>query len=228
MAVHLVDIGKAFEGTIPLSILKRVCRHTLLALEYLHDSYIKGESIFMSGEPLAYDDTRTISRNELQTCIFTLGDLGSAQAKSNDNRPRWVQPLASRSPEVILGTSYDTKIDIWNLACLIYEFATGEPLFDPPADGAVVHLAQIENLLGSFPSALLARSQDTVEYFDAEGETAYTLCIAIALTKLEKSKSAPDEIHVFTEFLGSALQVDPKTRSSASMLLSHPWLAGVQ
>ena len=36
-----------------------------------------------------------------------------------------------RSPEVILGAGYDTSADVWSLACVLFEAATGDLLFSP-------------------------------------------------------------------------------------------------
>ena len=42
-----------------------------------------------------------------------------------------IQTRQYRSPEVILGVPYHTSADMWSIACLIFELATGELLFDP-------------------------------------------------------------------------------------------------
>ncbi|TCD63527.1 hypothetical protein EIP91_005328 [Steccherinum ochraceum] len=223
---HEVDmLTTAQKGDSSMRGYDHVCR----MLQHFRLRDIKGDNIFVAGEPLAYDRSRTFSRNDLQTCMFTLGDLGSAQALSDDDRSRRIQPRALRSPEVILGAAYDTKVDIWNLGCLVYEFATGEMLFDPPAEGNLVHLAQIENLLGSFPSSLLARSEDTLKYFDAEGRVRRAASNPTQISnRLKRSKLPPSEIYEFTDFLELALTIDPTTRPSATTLLSHSWLDGVQ
>jgi serine/threonine protein kinase len=42
-----------------------------------------------------------------------------------------IQTRQYRSPEVILGSAYDTSSDIWSAACLFFELMTGDYLFDP-------------------------------------------------------------------------------------------------
>ena len=42
-----------------------------------------------------------------------------------------IQTRQYRSLEVILGSGYDTSADMWSLACIVFELATGECLFDP-------------------------------------------------------------------------------------------------
>ena len=38
-----------------------------------------------------------------------------------------------RSPEVIIGSGYDTSADMWSLACMVFELLTGDLLFEPNA-----------------------------------------------------------------------------------------------
>jgi len=55
----------------------------------------------------------------------------------------------------MLGRDYDTSADLWSFACMIYELATGDFLFEPrkgPNYGKTDdHLAQMMELLGPMP-----------------------------------------------------------------------------
>ena len=42
---------------------------------------------------------------------------------------QYIQSRFYRSPEVLLGLSYDLAIDMWSLGCILVEMHTGEPLF---------------------------------------------------------------------------------------------------
>ena len=42
---------------------------------------------------------------------------------------QYIQSRFYRSPEVILGISYTSMIDIWSLGCILVEMHTGEPIF---------------------------------------------------------------------------------------------------
>ena len=42
-----------------------------------------------------------------------------------------IQTRQYRCPEVLLGARYSTSADMWSFACLVFELATGDVLFDP-------------------------------------------------------------------------------------------------
>ena len=42
-----------------------------------------------------------------------------------------IQTRQYRSPEVIIGQKYNTTADNWSLACMMFEMATGDFLFEP-------------------------------------------------------------------------------------------------
>ncbi len=54
-----------------------------------------------------------------------------------------------RSPEVLLGTSYATPVDLWSCGCIFAELFTRKPLF--PGQYEVDQLAKIFAVLGTPP-----------------------------------------------------------------------------
>lgn len=42
-----------------------------------------------------------------------------------------IQTRQYRSPEVIIGAKYGSSADMWSFACMIFEMATGDFLFEP-------------------------------------------------------------------------------------------------
>ena len=57
-------------------------------------------------------------------------DLGNA-CWTHKHFTEDIQTRQYRAPEVLLGASYETSVDIWSLACIIFELVTGDLLFDP-------------------------------------------------------------------------------------------------
>ena len=61
-------------------------------------------------------------------CEIKVIDLGSSCFQS-DNLCLYVQSRSYRAPEVMLGLSYDPKIDLWSLGCILAELWSGEVSF---------------------------------------------------------------------------------------------------
>lgn len=66
-----------------------------------------------------------------------------------------IQTRQYRSPEVLLGSGYGTAADIWSTACIAFELATGDYLFEPHSGADYSrdedHLAHVIELLGEMP-----------------------------------------------------------------------------
>ena len=58
-----------------------------------------------------------------------------------------VVTLWYRAPEVLLGTSYATPVDIWSCGCILAELFTRKPLF--PGKYETDQLARIFSVLGT-------------------------------------------------------------------------------
>lgn len=71
--------------------------------------------------------------------------------------------------EVIIGAGYDTSADIWSVACIAFELATGDYLFEPHAGPDYGrdedHLAHIVELLGPIPPAIFRRGVFWQQFF---------------------------------------------------------------
>ncbi|KAH1014173.1 hypothetical protein HUJ04_003058 [Dendroctonus ponderosae] len=80
-------------------------------------------------------------------------DFGSS-CYSNQRVYTYIQSRFYRSPEVILGLTYGTAIDMWSLGCILAELYTGYPLF--PGENEVEQLACLMEVLGAPPDDLIS------------------------------------------------------------------------
>ncbi|KAL4244619.1 protein kinase superfamily protein [Abortiporus biennis] len=246
MGPTVSDIIKYWPDLLPLSLVKRISKHVLLALQYMHDTCdmahtdIKGDNIFMTGVRTTptYPSLLKISEDVVMSTTFKLGDFGSTNTMSNRYAAQ-IQPIALRAPEVLIEAGWDVKVDIFNFGCLVYEFITDDRLFNPGdgneesgLDMPQTHLAQMVCLLGDFPQYLLTKGAYTDRYFDAEGNLLkgsgkYSAKLEELLPDEEMEYFPPGELSLTADFLKKALTIDPIKRWSASQLLGHPWLQGI-
>ncbi|KDR82232.1 hypothetical protein GALMADRAFT_135591 [Galerina marginata CBS 339.88] len=195
---------------------------------------IKGDNILMTGAP-PEEGPLELDDDYLMSSTFKISDFGAANIMSN-RFAEVIQPESLRSPEVIIGAEWDTKTDIWNFGCLVYEFARGSKLFDPYWDNeksgmnpTQTHLSQIVGLCGDFPPELLERGRKSKPYFDLQGsllKSAGRYSITLE-DLLSRASHTPEEVSEAAHFLSLMLVVNPKERWSAAQLLDHSWLKNV-
>ncbi|XP_035221987.1 SRSF protein kinase 2-like [Stegodyphus dumicola] len=143
-----------------------------------------------------------------------------------------IQTRQYRCLEVLLGAGYGPPADIWSTACMAFELATGDYLFEPHSGEDYSrdedHLAHIIELLGDIPKHIAFSGKYSREFFNKKGELRH-------ITKLkpwglydvltEKYEWDPVDAQAFTDFLIPMLAFDPNERAKASDCLKHPWLA---
>merc|ERR1719278_782674 len=85
-----------------------------------------------------------------------------------------IQTRQYRSLEVLIGSGYGTPADIWSLACMAFELATGDYLFEPHSGEDYTrdedHLAHIIELAGPIPRTIALSGKYSKEYFRKTGE----------------------------------------------------------
>ena len=84
-----------------------------------------------------------------------------------------IQTRQYRSPEVIIGSNWNWTVDLWSVACMVFELLTGDFLFEPKAGTGFQkeddHLAQMIELLGPIPVELIFTGKFTDKYFTRQG-----------------------------------------------------------
>ena len=75
---------------------------------------------------------------------------------------------------MILGQGYDTASDVWSAACVVFEAAVGDVLFNPRAGKRWSrdedHLALMVELLGRMPRKLSASGTHAKDFFNKTGK----------------------------------------------------------
>ncbi|KAL2674253.1 hypothetical protein Neosp_012704 [[Neocosmospora] mangrovei] len=180
-----------------------------------------------------YFDTKNTRADQFD---IALGDWG-VSSWTTKHLCELIQPVALRSPEVLIGAPWSTSTDWWNLGAVLIEVFRAVQMFDGgvPPDGHYElkeHLSEIVDLFGPFPKALLEKGDPDIvrDLFDEEG------CVEDVEQYegpgLESEDYLPGlslEMKAdFSSFLKLMMKIDPEERPSAMDLLRHPWLNAVR
>ncbi|GMS77985.1 hypothetical protein PENTCL1PPCAC_160, partial [Pristionchus entomophagus] len=137
----------------------------LEGLDYMHTKCqmihtdIKPENILVS-----------MADGKIKVKIADLGNACWTYKKFSED----IQTREYRSPEVVIGTGYSTSADIWSTACVAFEIATGDYLFEPEKGEEdtdeiayeAALLAKITILLGPIPPAIFRAGKKWNTFFN--------------------------------------------------------------
>ncbi|KAH6616284.1 serine/threonine-protein kinase SRPK2 [Boeremia exigua] len=166
----------------------------------------------------------------LEKISVKIADLGNAcwvgHHFTND-----IQTRQYRSPEVILGSKWGASTDVWSMAAMTFELITGDYLFDPQSGTKYGkdddHIAQIIELLGTFPKSLCLSGKWSQEIFNRKGELRNIHRLrhwALPDVLHEKYHFPKDESREIGSFLLPMLELLPVDRANAGGMASHEWL----
>merc|ERR1711902_223790 len=142
-----------------------------------------------------------------------------------------IQTRQYRSLEVLLGAGYGTAADIWSCACMAFELATGDYLFEPHSGEDYTrdedHLAHIIELCGKLPKHIALSGKFSKNLFKKNGSMKNILKLkpwSLIEVLTSKYEWEPSEAKAFAEFLLPMLEYEPSTRVTASQSLLSPYL----
>ncbi|XP_018103698.1 SRSF protein kinase 1 S homeolog isoform X3 [Xenopus laevis] len=142
-----------------------------------------------------------------------------------------IQTRQYRSLEVLIGSGYSTPADIWSTACMAFELATGDYLFEPHSGENYSrdedHIALIIELLGRIPRKLIVAGKYSKEFFTKKGDLKHISKLkpwGLFEVLVEKYEWAEEDAAGFTDFLLPMLELAPEKRVTASQCLNHAWL----
>lgn len=199
-------IEKRQFGGIRMEDIKLLAKQIFYSLQLLHSiggihCDLKPENVMIKEDSLDY---------------VKVIDYGSA-CFQDEKMMDYVQSRFYRAPEIVLGSKYCEKIDIWSAGCLLYECFTGHALF--PAESESELLAMIQVVIGPPPKDVIRRAKFKENYFDAKEELKNWDLVDGCCGKIGACGDPK-----FESFLRLCLKWNPSERISAEQALKHSWL----
>lgn len=159
-----------------------------------------------------------------------LADLGNA-CWTHKHFTEDIQTRQYRSLEVLIGAGYDTSADIWSTACMAFELATGDFLFEPHSGESWSrdedHIALITELIGTLPKKVVLTGTYSKDFFKRDGTLRRISRLKpwpLRDVLMEKYEWSEQDAKAFSNFLLPMLRADPAKRASATECLKDPWL----
>ncbi|XP_043189411.1 SRSF protein kinase 3-like isoform X9 [Amphibalanus amphitrite] len=161
-----------------------------------------------------------------------LADLGNA-CWTHHHFTEDIQTRQYRCLEVLLGAGYGPPADIWSTACMAFELATGDYLFEPHTGQDYSrdedHIAHIIELAGDIPKHIMFSGKYSRDFFTKKGELRHITKLkpwALHEVLMDKYEWPEQKARAFADFLLPMLAFDPAQRATAADCLRHPWLTG--
>ncbi|NWH59210.1 SRPK kinase, partial [Geococcyx californianus] len=244
---------------LPLPFVKKSLQQVLAGLHFLHKrcriihTDIKPENILLYGcdkslQKLLPDalncsqraDMRVtgtgadlgnrLEESDLMSIEVKIADLGSA-CWTYKPFSKEIQTQPYRALEVLLGLDYSTPADIWSTACLAFEMANGECLFDPQPGKYFSrdddHVARIIELLGRIPPQIAFSWNKSTKFFSRPGAVLRLSRLSprsLHRVLADRQRWTKPDLIAFASFLLPALDYAPQRRATAAHCLQHAWL----
>ncbi|NWS68663.1 SRPK kinase, partial [Crotophaga sulcirostris] len=244
---------------LPLPFVKKSLQQVLAGLHFLHKrcriihTDIKPENILLYGRdkrlqrllpdalncsqkadlrPTAPggDLGNRLEESDLMSIEVKIADLGSA-CWTYKPFSKEIQTQPYRALEVLLGLDYGTPADIWSTACLAFEMATGERLFDPQPGKYFSrdddHVARIIELLGRIPPQIAFSWNKSTKFFSRPGallRLSHLSPRSLHSVLADRHRWTKPDLTAFTSLLLPALHYAPERRATAAHCLQHAWL----
>lgn len=137
----------------------------------------------------------------------------------------YIQSRFYRAPEVILGISYSTAIDMWSFGWILYELHNGYPLF--AGENENEQLQWIMEVKGTPPYSVLAAASRRKTFFD---KNYNPILEPNSHNKIRKpgDKSLAElmnwEDESFVDFIDKWIEWKVEERLTPETAQQHPWI----
>ncbi len=223
---------------LPLSTVRLFAQQLLYAFDLIHKYKIIHADCNKYLNLVKPDNTIVNQKSDrVRLCDFGSSLLEDEVVITSELVSRFYRP-----PEIILGNSYDSKVDIWSLGCTLFEIFTGQIMFNGRSNNEMLKLMM--QIRGPMPNKIVKKGQFSSMYFNDNGDflsleiepsikkeylkeikmNNFPSKDLMSILKLYSSNEDSKSLATFKDFLEKCLHLDPKKRISALEGLTHEFI----
>lgn len=215
LSINLYDYLRSnhYQG-MSISLIRRIAIQVLISLDFLKQHNIvhwdlKPENILL----------RKITKSGIK-----LIDFGSS-CFEDKSIYTYIQSRFYRAPEVLLGITYSTAIDMWSFGCILFELFTGYPLFAGEDEAEQVQL--IMEIKGVPPVSVIEKGSRSKHFFHANNKPR-SVPNSRNKTRVPNSKKLSDCLQTddldFADFIDKCIEWKVEDRLTPRQALQHEWI----
>jgi serine/threonine-protein kinase SRPK3 len=179
-----------------------------------------------------YQGQITLTNEEIiETIRVKIIDFGNCEEFDKKNQDE-ISVRSYRPPENFMNCYFNEKADIWTIGCLLFEFLTGEYLFEIDSDCDQNerdrrYLYEMFRILGKIPKELCLNCEFTKDLFDNKGrilkmrEVDFTSISELLVDEFNYHQETAEELEKIMKLF---LEYNVKNRISAEKALKLDWL----
>lgn len=134
-------------------------------------------------------------------------------------------PMIFRAPETLLDSKWDLQMDIWSLACTIFELVTGQPPFDNFMPAKAPLVLEWIAMFGDVPEEWRKQAKVVVGDCsdDIDGGSLSSWLSETYFSAERKVEFSEEDIKRLGDLLTKMMLYLPGARLSAHDILKHEW-----
>ena len=216
---EFIETHHVNKKTIPEPIIRDIVMQITKGIKFLHSNLyfhrdLKPENILVILNNYDFDNPNNNENfGELRIKIADFGTAKEISLKNNSPQTEYVCTRWYRAPECVLRSdSYDEKIDIWAIGCIMAELYKLEPLF--AGENEFDQIQQILKIMGTPTKGKWPWGYEQAEFLGFQLPVYY---------KKDLKKIIPVICKDGVNLLNDILQYDPVKRPCCSKILNHPY-----